>query len=256
MAGTTQNEDRAREQARAWRHEYHAAVCETFEPWAHGTVVRTSRYPTYYDLNVVRVEDEPGMSAAELTAFAERALAGYGHRRLDFEQIEAAEQRHDELRSLGWKTTRLLWMHHEHPLPEAGPEIEVERVGYDEVDELRLAWHLEESDGSEYERYRIAAREVSMTRDVIVLAVREGGRPISFAQLELQGTGAEIGQVYVRPDRRGSGIGTAMTRAAILAAGEAEDLWIVADDDDRPKHLYERLGFRGVWTSMECLLLP
>jgi GNAT superfamily N-acetyltransferase len=144
-------------------------------------------------------------------------------------------------------------MHHEEPLPRAPEEIEVEEVPYEAVDELRLAWHLEEADGSEYEQFKVAAREVSMTRDVRVLAVREEGRPIAFAQLEWSGSGAEITQVYVHPDRRGGGRGTAMTRAAILAASDAEDLWIVADDEDRPKQLYARLGFRPAWTSMECL---
>jgi hypothetical protein len=47
-----------------------------------------------------------------------------------------------------------------------------------------------------------------------------------------------------------------MTRAAIEAAGDVGDLWIVADDDDRPKDLYRRLGFRPAWTTMEFTRLP
>ncbi|HXD54536.1 MAG TPA: GNAT family N-acetyltransferase [Solirubrobacteraceae bacterium] len=242
--------------ARAWRHGYHAAVCDAIEPWEHGTIVRATRYPTYYDLNVVRVEDEPGMSAAELTAFAEREQGSFGHRRIDFERIEAADSRRAELAALGWKQTRLLWMRHRRPLPEVEAEIEVEEVPYEAVDGLRLAWHLEDFDGSEYERFKIAAREVSETRGVRVLAVREGGEPIAFAQLEHSGEGAEVTQVYVHPDRRGGGRGTAMTRAAVLAAAGARDVWIVADDEDRPKELYGRLGFDPVWRTMECLLLP
>jgi ribosomal protein S18 acetylase RimI-like enzyme len=244
-----------RQRARDWHYDSHAAVCDLIEPWAHGTVIRAASYPTYYMFNAVRVEDEPGMSAEELTAFAGEALAGLGHLRLDFEQIEAAEARRTALEALGWKATRLLWMHHEEPLPAAAEEIEVEEVPYDAVDELRLAWHLEEDDGSEYEKFKVAAREVSMMRDVRVLAVREDERPIAYAQLEWAGSGAEITQVYVHPDRRGGGRGTAMTRAAILAASDAEDLWIVADDEDRPKQLYARLGFRPAWTSMEYLRL-
>ena len=231
-------------------------MCDSVEPWEHGTIVRASRYPTYYDLNVVRVEDEPGLSAAELTALAEREQADLGHRRIDFEEIDAAESRRGEMAALGWKQTRLLWMLHGRPLPGAEAEIDVEEVPYEAVDALRLAWHLEDFDGSEYERFRIAAREVSETRDVRVLAVREEGEPIAFAQLERSGEGAEITQVYVHPERRGGGRGTAMTRAAVLAASDARDVWIVADDEDRPKELYGRLGFDPVWTSMECLLLP
>lgn len=234
--------------ARDWRRSYLTGVCDVVERWDHGTIMRATPYPTYYDLNVVRVEGRPDIGAAELHAFVDREQSRFGHRRIDFEDVGAAESRRAELTALGWKHTRLLWMRHSRPLPEVSGEVEVEEVPYEAVDELRLAWHLEEDDGSEYERFKIAAREVAETRDVRVLAVREDGRPIAFAQLERSGSGAEITQVYVHPDRRGGGRGTAMTRAAILAASDAEDLWIVADDEDRPKDLYKRLGFDGVWT--------
>jgi GNAT superfamily N-acetyltransferase len=243
------------ERARAWRHSFHAAVCDTVEPWVHGTVVRAGRYPTYYDLNVVRVEQEPGVGVAELAAFADEALAGLGHRRLDFEEIEAGESRRAALTAGGWKTTSLLWMRHDRPLPEGGAEVAVEQAPYEAADELRRTWHLEEDDGSEYEQFCVAAREVSMSRDVRVLTVSDGVRPIAFAQLEREGPGAEVTQVYVHPDRRGSGIGTAITCSAVRAAAGAEDVWIVADYEDRPKELYGRLGFSPAWRSLECLLL-
>ena len=241
--------------AREWQRAHQAAVCDALEPWAHGTVVGASRYPTYYSFNLVRVEDEPEMSAEQLTSFADEALAGLGHRRIDFERIDAAESRREELVAIGWKTSRLVWMHHDRPLPPAAAELEVSEVPYEQADALRLAWHREEDDGSEYERFSVAAREVSEARGVRVLTVSEGGRAIAFAQLERSGGAAEITQVYVDPAHRGHGCGTAMTRAAVLAAGDAEDLWIVADDEDRPKELYRRLGFTGVWHAMECLLL-
>jgi hypothetical protein len=47
-----------------------------------------------------------------------------------------------------------------------------------------------------------------------------------------------------------------MTRAAIAAAGDVHDLWIVADDEDRPKELYARLGFRPAWTTLELTRWP
>jgi hypothetical protein len=37
-----------------------AAVCDVFDPWDAGTVVRATRYPTYFDLNLVRVERDRG----------------------------------------------------------------------------------------------------------------------------------------------------------------------------------------------------
>jgi hypothetical protein len=51
-------------------------------------------------------------------------------------------------------------------------------------------------------------------------------------------------------------LGTALTGAAISNAGDVEDLWIVADDEGRPKQLYSRLGFRPAWTAIQALSLP
>jgi GNAT superfamily N-acetyltransferase len=86
--------------------------------------------------------------------------------------------------------------------------------------------------------------------------VHEGVEPIAFAVVERAGAAAEITAVYVRPDHRGGGRGTALTRAAIEATRDVEDLWISADDEDRPKDLYTRLGFRPAWTALELTRLP
>jgi ribosomal protein S18 acetylase RimI-like enzyme len=245
----------ARERARAWRHATHAAVCDVVEPWAHGTVVRATRHPSYFDYNLVRVEDDPAMSVDELAAFADHALAGLAHRRFDFDDVEVAEALRPGFRALGYRTLRLVWMRHEAPAPP-GPQVAVDEVPYDAVHELRVAWYGEDSADHEAGAYHEQARAVAMSRGARVLAVHEGERPIAFAQLEHAGDAAEITQVYVHPDYRGGGRGTAMTRAAIDAAADVRDLWIAADDEDRPKELYARLGFRPVWTAMEVTLWP
>jgi GNAT superfamily N-acetyltransferase len=241
--------------ARAWRHATHAAVCDVVEPWAHGTVVRATRYPSYYDFNVVRVEEDPAMSVEELAAFADKALAGLAHRRVDFDVLDAAERLRPGFEANGWKALRLVWMRHAAP-PPAGPDVAVAEVPYDAVHDLRVAWHLEDFPGQDSAGYLAQAREVAMRRAVRVLAVRDADTPVAFAQLEGDSAGAEITQVYVHPEHRGCGRGTAITRAAIEAAGAPRDLWIAADDDDRPKMLYARLGFRPAWTAMEFLRLP
>jgi ribosomal protein S18 acetylase RimI-like enzyme len=241
--------------ARAWRDAAHAAVCDVIEPWAHGTVVRATRHPSYFDFNVVRVEEDPAMGVEELIAFADEALAGLAHRRVDIDLIDVAESLRPGLEAQGWKAIRLVWMRHEAP-PPPGPAIAVAEVPYDDVHGLRVAWHDSHSDGEETSAYHAQAREVALSRGVRVLAVHEDGAPVAFAQLEHDGAAAEITQVYVDPRHRGGGMGTAMTRAGIAAAGDVRDLWIVADDEDRPKELYGRLGFRAVWTSMQLTRWP
>ncbi|HEY0364686.1 MAG TPA: GNAT family N-acetyltransferase [Solirubrobacteraceae bacterium] len=241
--------------ARAWRHGAHAAVCDVIEPWAHGTVVRSTRHPTYYEFNLVRVEEDPAMSLEALVDVADEALAGLEHRRFDFEVVGVADALRPGFEALGWKTMRLVWMRHEFP-PPPGPDVAVREVPYDAVHDLRLVWHGEDFPNESAIAFFEHAREVAMSRDVRILAVHDGHRPIAFAQLERAGDSAEITQVFVHPDYRGAGRGTAMTRAAIEAAGDVRDLWIAADDEDRPKELYARLGFRPAGNAMEVTRWP
>ena len=241
--------------ALAWHRSIHAEFCDVCEPWEHGTVVRATRHPSYYDLNTVRVEDDPGMGAEELAAFADEALAGLAHRRVDFERVDVGAALREDFEALGWLTEQLVWMRHE-TAPPAAIEIAVEEVPYDDVRDLRVSWHQEDFPGVDPTRFLDQSREAAERRDAQVLAVRDGGRPIAYTQLEHHEGSAEIAHVYVHPDRRSRGLGTALTSAAIRAGSGARDLWIVADDEGRPKELYARLGFRPVWRAVEALRLP
>jgi GNAT superfamily N-acetyltransferase len=249
----TESGDAAR--ARAWLHAVHASVCDVLAPWEHGTVVRATRYPGYFDFNLVRVEDDSQLSVDGLVSFADEALDGLAHRRVSFEIAVVAEPLRADLEALDWNATRVVWMRHVDPTP-AGAEVPVEEVSYDAVRDLRVAWQLEDFPGVDAIAHYAEAREVALLRGAQVLAVFEGGAPVAFAQLERDRESAEVTQVYVRPEYRGQGRGTAITRAAIQAAGRVSDLWIFTDDDDRPKQLYARLGFRPAWTTMEFLRLP
>ncbi len=197
------------DRARAWRHAAHGAVCDVVEPWAHGTVVRATRYPSYFDFNVVRVESEPGMSVDELVAFADEALADLAHRRIDFDVVEAADARRSEFEARGWSAMRLLWMRHGGgPVPGCS-EIAVEAVAYDAVHELRVRWMAEDGvPEPDAAGYHAQAREVALAQGAEVLAVREAGELVAFAQLIRSGAAAEIHQVFVLPAFRGRGRGT------------------------------------------------
>jgi ribosomal protein S18 acetylase RimI-like enzyme len=243
------------ERARDWVHSAQAAVCDVIEPWEHGTIVRATRHPTYWDYNVVRVEDDVEVSAEELVRVADHGLAGLPHRRAGFEFAARGEAVRDALEDLGWKATPLIWMRHGGQAP-AETGLDVEEVHYDTVRHLRLAWHQEDFPAVDVAGHLEEAKEVDMKRNPQVFAAFERDRPVGFAQLERAGGAAEVSSVYVDAEQRGRGLGTALTRAAIAAAGEVSDIWIVADDEDRPKELYARLGFRPVWKLFDFLRLP
>ena len=247
--------DDAVARARQWHHARQAAVCDVLERWEHGTIERATRYPSYYDYNLVRVTDDPGLTFAELASFADQSLAGLEHRRVDFDDAAAGERVRGDFTAAGWMSLRLVMMRHESaPPPRA--VLDVAEVPYDEVHQLRVAWHREDFPDVEPGGYHEQAREVAVQRGARVLAVHRDGAPIGFAQLEQVDDAAEITQVYVHPAHRGGGLGTSLTVAAIHAAGTLTDLWIAADDADRPKELYQRLGFRPAWTMMEFTRLP
>ena len=233
----------------------HTAVCDVLDPWAHGTVIRATTYPNYWDYNLVRVESDPEMTFEELESFADDALGDLRHRRLDFEQIEVAERLRPDFEAAGWVTLRLVWMRHEEAVPD-GDDVLVREVPYDDVIDLRRAWHDEDFPDQDPLDYHANAREVALRMGARVFAVERDGRAVAFAQLDGDDEAAEITQVYVHPDERGSGMGTSLTKAAIEAAGDVGDLWICADDEDRPKELYARLGFRPALTTMEFTRMP
>jgi ribosomal protein S18 acetylase RimI-like enzyme len=243
------------DRAREWVHSAHAAVCDVIEPWEHGTVVRATRHPTYWDYNLVRVEDDAEISADELVRIADTGLAGLSHRRAGFEFASRGEVIQADLERLGWKSTRLVWMLYTG-LEDGETGLDVEQVHYDTVRHLRLAWHEEDFPSVDVGGHLDERRQVDMQRDPEVLAAFEKGRPVGFAQLERAGGSAEVSSVFVDREHRGRGLGTALTKAVIAAAREVDDLWIVADDDDRPKDLYARLGFRPVWKLLDFLRLP
>jgi hypothetical protein len=60
--------------ARDWHHAEQRAVCDVLEPWAQGTILRATRYPSYFAYNLLRVERDPGMSAEELVSIADHAI--------------------------------------------------------------------------------------------------------------------------------------------------------------------------------------
>ncbi len=196
------------------------------------------------------------MAAAELITAADRELGDCAHRFAEW-TIPIPDEVVSELRARGWLAVPLIYMLHDGRTPaEVGAELS--EVDYDAVRELRDRWHREDfGEHSDTDAFHAQAREVAELADVRVITAMQAGRPIGFAQVETHDGGSEIAQVYVTPERRGTGLGTALTAGAIaVAASAAPDVWICAERDDRPRRLYERLGFRAVVETGDAILVP
>jgi ribosomal protein S18 acetylase RimI-like enzyme len=244
----------AEEVFRRWHLTWKERVCAEVRPFSSGTVFRSPRHPDIWEYNCIRL-DRP-MHAGEMIAAADRELVGCAHRLVEW-MIPMPDGVAGELRERGWIATPLVFMLHGGRVPPEGRG-ELVEVDYDAVRELRDMWHREDfGEHTETEAFHAQAREVAELAGVRVIAAVEDGRPMGFAQVETHDGGSEVTQVFVRPERRGAALGSALTARAIgVAAKAAPMVWISAERDNRPRRLYERLGFRPVVETGVAILLP
>jgi predicted GNAT family acetyltransferase len=225
-------------------------------PWEHGTSVRCSAHPGFWDYNSLRLErPHPAASADELVAVAERFQDGLHHRRIEVEDEATGARLRPAFERLGWRTTRLVWLALSDP--PAGPDFD--EVPIEVTRELRLEWARSEAleiSEREFQRQADAEEDVARRRGVRTLVERAAdGRPVGYATFYSDGATAEVEQAYVEPSLRGRGTGGGLVAAAARAGG-ASETFIVADDEGDPKRLYQRLGFRPVWIQHEFTRRP
>jgi GrpB-like predicted nucleotidyltransferase (UPF0157 family)/ribosomal protein S18 acetylase RimI-like enzyme len=249
------NPDTTAEEAfRRWYLPWKPRVCDAVRPFSHGTVCRSGRLPDYWEYNCLRLD--LAMEAEEMIAAADRELADCAHRFVEW-LIPMPDHVVAALRGHGWIANPLIFMLHDGGSP---PEqaAELVEVDYDAVRELRDIWHREDfGDHVEPDSFHDQARKVAELASVHVVAAIEDGRPSGFAQVETHDGGSEVTQVFVRPECRGRGLGRALTEAGIRVGAEAApQVWICAERDNRPRRLYERLGFRPVVETGVAILPP
>jgi GNAT superfamily N-acetyltransferase len=245
---TTRIDGGARERAIAWRHAEHARICDVVERTEHGTLVRCTSMPTFWNYNSLRLEGpDTGISADALVHTADVLQGDLGHRQVEVEDEKAGARLRPGFEALGWAAERLAWLMLDGPLP-AGPDLE--EVPFPATVDLRLEWAAT----APWATDPAAARRFAEHEDTVahlrgsraVIARDERGTPVGFATFGRRDDTAEVEQVYVTDSQRGGGIGGALVSAATRRAGAPATL-IVADDEADAKRLYERLGFATVW---------
>ena len=254
----------ARSRAIAWRHGAHAAVCDRVEPWRHGTTVAASRFPRYWDYNALRLEASApaNLTAKALVREADDLQSGLAHRKIECEDESTGARLHPGFRELGWRVTRLAWMHYDGVGVQSPPgvvEVEPERVR-----PLRAEWLGAEGFGdgpSGVESFLTDEQTVARMlpgRVATLAAFDAAGDPAAYCTLRIADGFGDVEDVYCTPGQRGRGMATSLVTSAVARALEqgVRDLYIVADQDDWPKDLYARLGFRTVWVRHDAVRRP
>ena len=210
---------------------------------------------TIWSLNVLRAEQPGDATAEEIVAEADRVQAELGHRRVILPPGAAVLE--EGFRRLGWKPDHFLFMVYRG----GGEPADTARV--EEVEPRRLRrlreeiireWQpdADEKTVSEMNAANLLQVKAANSR---IFGIVEAGEVVSSAQLFSDGGTAQVEDVATLPAYRGRGHAKALVTRAVeeAVAGNHEFIFLVAEGDDWPKKLYNRLGFAEVGSRFAFL---
>jgi GNAT superfamily N-acetyltransferase len=211
-----------------------------------GCVVRTPSLPLVWALNHLRVAGP--VTYEQVVAVAEEHLGDLPYRQLAIEHWASAELLEAPLRADGYKPDRELLMALARPAELEANASGVVEVEQEAVSALMRRWVADDPemppetldqvvDATAREGRVRAARNFSIRDDA--------GEVVAMTKLYSDGVTAQVEDVYTVLEWRNHGCARRLINRAIAVALQAghELVFIVADDDGWPKHLYSRLGF-------------
>jgi len=224
-------------------------TAERLEPTPFGPVLVHTRLARVHDLNFLRAEEPGDATAEELAAEAERiqGAAGIGHRRVNIRGEEQRERLEPQFVRLGWEPQRFVLMVQRRE-PDRPAEHEVR-----EVDEptLRPLWaeairsEPHGQDETLVQQILEHRRDVGQAIPTRLFAAEVDDKLVAHTELYSEDGVGQVENVYTLAGYRGRGLARSLVLHGVAeshAAGN-EITFLVADADDWPQLLYERLGF-------------
>lgn len=210
---------------------------------------------TIWSLNVLRAEWPGDATADEIAAEADRVQAELAHRRVILPPGATALE--DGFRRLGWKPDHFLFMVYRgggEPADTACVE-EVEPGRLRRLrEEIIREWQPDADEKTVSEMNAVDMLQVKAA-NARIFGIVEDGEVVSSAQLYSDGGTAQVEDVATLPAYRGRGHAKALVTRAVeeAVAGNHEFIFLVAEGDDWPKKLYNRLGFEEVGSRFAFL---
>jgi N-acetylglutamate synthase-like GNAT family acetyltransferase len=211
-----------------------------------GCVVRTPSLPLVWALNHLRVAGP--VTYERVVALAEQDLGDLPYRQLAIEHWASAELLEAPLRADGYKPDRELLMALARPAASKADVSGVVEADQDAVSALMRRWVADDPTMTPETLDQVVA---ATAREGCVRAARnfsirdEAGEVVAMTKLYSDGVTAQVEDVYTMPEWRNHGCARRLINRAIAVALEDEHelVFIVADDDGWPKHLYSQMGF-------------
>jgi len=223
-----------------------AKAADEFRPIEAGYVVSSPSLPAVWSINHLRVALPLGF--ASVVELADQQMQWSRYLQIVVENQDTGPALEHEFRAASWTAEReLLMVLSAPPDREADTSVVVE-AGELEVAEVMRRWYDEdelEPPGLD-QLVEVGLRESRACGDRLLGVRSSDGQLVAISKLRGDGVVAQVEDVYTTPEARGRGFGRAVvTRAVELARDAGHDLiFINADDNDWPKQLYGRIGFR------------
>ena len=125
---------------------------------------------------------------------------------------------------------------------------EVRETGFEPTRGLMERWYGESMSEAEARDLADSDADTAGVAGARYFLVERDGEPAACCALLGHGGVGQVEEVYTAAEHRGHGLASAVVRAAVAASHERGDdlVMIMADADDWPQKLYERLGFETV----------
>ena len=205
--------------------------------------------PLVWDANWILIE-RVGMSASEIEAVADEALANFEHRTVVIADEDEGRRLGAELGTApGWRQEQTLYMAWESESGRSSP-VAVSEVSFDGCEDLRRELIRAE--------FPTGAERVVDTTEQLLESNRRFGaaagdrwfvapaeRPMAACCLLSRGNIGQIEEVGTLPGARERGLGQAIMLAALEASRSDgnEITFLAAAGDDWPLLMYEKVGF-------------
>ena len=215
-----------------------------------GSIVRTRGLPLVWTLNQLRI----GAPAAftDIVALADEHQADLPYRHVVVDDDATARQVADEFAHAGWTVEREVIMTLTEDADRVVDAQAVIELSEEQMLSLMRRWAVEDYPDisgagleqlAEYNR-----REGNLWAERRFGVTGDDGSALAVTKLRTSGATTWVEDVYTVPEARGHGFARMLvTHATERARHAGGDLvFILADDDDWPKELYARIGFRPV----------
>jgi ribosomal protein S18 acetylase RimI-like enzyme len=222
-------------------------------PW--GTAYFHDDYPLRYDANMAIADRALGGATADDVAGAlDEAYAAFGHREIEFASIADSDTVAMGLAGHGYAVERLTVMALRREADREPDTAATEELGYADYRPLSLEIHARQPWSSD----PAIATSMAAFRGVLAegvgarfFAQRIDGELAGSCELYVIGDIAQIEDVNTLEEFRGRGVArNVVLRAAQEArAAGATFVFLFADAEDWPRHLYVRLGFDEIGQS-------